>query len=204
MLVETHLREDSQRAVSRQLRKQGWSVFAEEAFLTGKSEKGNSAGLMVLVARHLRASGPDADLRDAALIGSTQVDCRWMAVQVRLRGVNLLLIEAYFFTGLGCAGPNLALLEALQTVIKLYQGPVLVAADWQFTPSELQASGWLSKVGMTLLHQIGPAHTCAAAHGGGRCIDYFVLSSWAVPLVTRVEVDPRVPWSPHTLQCLAP
>ena len=81
------------------------------------------------------------------------------------------LCSGYLHTGIGIQSKrNLDWLQAAAGVISTLSGPWILAADFNCTPQQLEATGWLKLVGGTI---ISPNHpTCK-----NRVIDFFVVSS---------------------------
>ena len=82
------------------------------------------------------------------------------------------------------------MLESVATTLLGVKGPWFIGMDTNFTPAELEETGWLKKVG-------GVVHCPTDATCNGQVYDYFVTSASMTSLVLTVQVigDYRCP--PH-------
>ena len=87
---------------------------------------------------------------------------------VRKGGIHLA--SAYLHSSLGVKHKkNLDMLQAMAGVFSTLKGPWVLAADFQCTPAQLEATGWLKMVkGKIVAPNVS---TCM-----GRVIDFFVVS----------------------------
>ena len=53
-------------------------------------------------------------------------------------------MSAYLWTNEGLSPRNLDLLQCLAHVLSTIDGPWVVGADWNLTPADLEAAGWLA------------------------------------------------------------
>jgi len=81
-------------------------------------------------------------------------------------------------------------LQAVAGVLKTLRGPWIFAADFQNTPEELEASGWLKLVGGKIVAPAVP--TC-----GKRIIDFFVVSLDLAEAVMGVKTVGDALCKPH-------
>ena len=83
---------------------------------------------------------------------------------------GLHVASAYLYSWLGVKHKlNLDLLQAIAGVLSTLKGPWVLAADFQCTPAQLEATGWLKLVkGKVVAPRVS---TCM-----GRVIDYFVVA----------------------------
>ena len=81
------------------------------------------------------------------------------------------LASVYLHTSVGASAPcNLDLLEAAAAVLRSLQGPWILGGDFNATPAELAATGFLRLAGNAVIKAPGDATA------GTREIDYFVVS----------------------------
>jgi len=82
---------------------------------------------------------------------------------------------------------NLDTLHGMMLALKAVRGPWCVGGDWNCTPEELEATGWLKLVGGVI--KAPPTPTC-----NGRVIDFFVVSSSLdhAALMVRAVSDARL------------
>ena len=95
--------------------------------------------------------------------------------------------------GAGLDGPNADMLDALAVLVRSAGKPWVIAADWQNTPDELAATGWVEAVAGAIAACGLP--TCYGA-GQPREFDLFVIDKSLQPLVRGVGVDLTAPFRP--------
>ncbi len=99
---------------------------------------------------------------------------RWNASHVRVKNKTIQFIEAYFVTAEGMTGDNLKILHQLYIFMSSSHLPVVIAADWQAEPYQLEQTGWLKKTNTRVVVPPDILATCSASKG--RVLDYFVVS----------------------------
>ena len=111
----------------RPLHKVGFEMVGGEAFST--SRHGTKGGVAVLTKTHLQSR---------VMQHFTVEGCGFCAVEIRVRGVSLLLLSLYLknSTPLHCH-PNAEILARLVAVIKHHSGQWLVAGDFNLSPQEV-------------------------------------------------------------------
>ena len=101
----------------------------------------------------------------------------------------------YFHDGVGIGHElNTKVLNGTATRVKALQGPFVLAADWNCTPKELAATGFLKLIGGHVVHPVNK--TCTA--GKGRILDYFVVSLSMLPYVRGAFNVEDAATSPHS------
>ena len=101
------------------------------------------------------------------------------------------ILSVYLWHSEGLTARNLDLLQTLAHVISRLRGPWLLAGDFNITPQELVASGWLQLVrGCCCAPQ---APTC-----GKKMYDFFVTSSSLAGLIAGVSVVHNGRFHPHS------
>ena len=86
---------------------------------------------------------------------------------------------------------NLDWLQAAAGVLKTLKGPWVLGADFNCTPEQLQATGWLKLVGGKIVAPI-------LATNGTRTIDFFVVSLNLVDAVAGIVVVEDALCKPHS------
>ena len=77
----------------------------------------------------------------------------------------------YMFCGVGVTAKcNLDLLESMAFALSGLTGPWILGGGWNCTPAELEATGWVEKVG-------GVVHAPKAATCNGKVYDFFVVAA---------------------------
>ena len=95
---------------------------------------------------------------------------------------GIYVLSAYFWSSIGIAERNMALLKSIAFLIRRLRGPWLLAADWNFSPQVLQESGWLRLVE-------GKIRSSGVATCKGNELDHFVVAArinHAVLAVARI------------------
>ena len=166
----TAARVDSARAEAKGLK---WSACLSQAHPTAAAA--GSGGCVVAV----RASSGIHD-NTTALVSEPyrhRVAVSWVDGIVP-GGVHC--ISAYFRHSEGLSPANMALLDELTVVIRSLTGPWLLAADWNFSPAVLVASGWTKVVrGEVFATSLPTCHDSTYA--------YFVVHSQLAKYVVAVQ-----------------
>ena len=81
-----------------------------------------------------------------------------------------MLCEVYLITGTGMTDDNLNILRQLQVLQALVNMPLILAGDWNCTPQELAATGWLEEC-MLVPCVPDVASTCTV---GDRVLDFLL------------------------------
>ena len=79
-------------------------------------------------------------------------------------------------------------------LVSLTRHPVVIAADWQATPTELGDTGWMARLGLA---PVIPENTDTNCSVGGRLIGFVIASHEPLGAVVSVETISDVPWGPH-------
>ena len=127
---------------------------------------GRSAGVAVGCRKHI---GMDEAFADEELPEELRGRFTVKRVGAVCKG-GMLLASAYLHTSLGVKHKtNLDMSDAVAAVLSTLKGPWVLAADFQCTPAQLEATGWLKMVKGRVVAPNMP--TCM-----GRVIDFFVVS----------------------------
>ena len=152
---------------------------------------GPSAGVAVCVRSHvgMRCSTVEAVKGDG--IGS-RVNLKWIGAAMP---GGFHCGSLYLHDGIGLDHElNLKVLQGIAARVNLLQGPLVLSADWNGTPEELVATGFLKLIGGHIIRPVGK--TCSA--GKGRILDYFVVSSSMLPYVRGAFNVEDAGASPHS------
>ena len=122
--------------------------------------------------------------------------CGFSAVELRVKGVSLLLLSVYLKNSspLHCP-PNAEILSRLVAIFKHHTGHWLVAGDFTVEPQEIAVT--------TLVQEIGGQIICTGEptmHGGSE-LD-FVLVNQALEGFISVKADWSAPHRPHASLCI--
>ena len=72
---------------------------------------------------------------------------------------------------------------------------VIAMGDYTIKAEELEASGILKALGLTLIKADNASKTCAS--GKGSCIDYALVTSKFTEAIVDLNTEEVVPWGPH-------
>ena len=116
----------------------------------------------------------------------------WVAMTLRLRGLDILLIQVYLISGMGPKKDNLVRIGeifayALST--KLYY---IVFGDFNMTPGELVSTGIPHRSHASVVTVDAGSPTCRT----GRCLDFIVASADIVPSISGARFV-AAPWKMH-------
>ena len=109
------------------------------------------------------------------MVSRSSNECRWVAGVFRMRGLSVLLIEVYLVVGLGIGKVNFDVLMQLETLIRIHKMPVIIGGDWQATPEELAASGWVARNSLTMVAPTNSASTCNSSCSHMHCLPSLCL-----------------------------
>lgn len=142
-----------------------WNVSIQPCRITDLN--GKSAGAAVGCRSHIGMSNGAAMLEDVQKLQTGRFQLR-KVVCIAKGGVHCG--TPYLHSGIGVqAKSNLDLLHLMAAALAAVTGPWILGGDWNCTPAELEATGWLSVVGGKTFAP--KSDTC-----GKRVIDYFVVS----------------------------
>ena len=120
-----------------------WKMSTEPCLITAKG--GRSAGTAVAARNYIGMSMPEAVETTQELHAKGHFAMRRVAAMGK-GGVHCG--SAYLFSEGGIAAKwNLDLLDTMAFTISGLIGPWIIGGDWNCTPAELEATGWLKKVG---------------------------------------------------------
>ena len=110
----------------------------------GKSEEGTSGGTAVLSKKHLHLSPAGIGHEDESSLDHNGED--WSAIILRLGGISVLYIAAYFDCGIGVAGNNIKKMASIMDFVLLTGLDFIMMADFNMSPDILGFSGWAHKM----------------------------------------------------------
>ncbi|CAK0827738.1 unnamed protein product [Prorocentrum cordatum] len=185
----------------------GYQVSLGKALSTGDGPLQSSGGVGILVAGELAS-------RPLDLPGLGRFDGRIVGRVINAGfDQGLEIYSVYLVNDIGVTGENSEILEVLGALLLCSKRPWIVQGDWNFTPAALQLSGWIQHV-HGVLAASGQA-TCSARaprtargedmeedeltehDGGGRELDFFVVSSAISSCIKDVQAIRGAPLFPH-------
>ncbi len=192
LVQETRKRSnDDMAAAEAAARNAGWSLALAPAART--DAESTSGGTAAGARKHIGVALPTASVDEYPDIPVGRFDAKRVGAVCR-GGVHIITLWLHDSVGIA-AKKNLDLLQSVAAYIAALRGPWLIGADWNGTPSELAATGWLNLVGGAVAAPALP--TC-----NGRVYDYFVVArsfSHAVHSVVRVSDADFGPHAPARL-----
>jgi ribonuclease HI len=196
-VAEHHLSLKDLRGAAKKVANKGWRLIGVPA-RAGPSS-GTSGGVLILSRAHL-AVWPT--LRSPCVCSGPQPVLGhghdWIACEVHLRKGVLTLVVLYLTNSLGMKGCNLGKAAEISRFARGLKGPLAIVGDWNMTPSEVMASGFLAAMGkqnsMRLL-QPPTAFTCTS--GKGRVYDYWAANQQAEALMIEPWPVLACPWKVH-------
>ena len=180
LVQETHIKEDQGDLVATHVGPFGYRAFSLPGFPTGAG--GNSGGLAIVFKSHLDVRKSHHFLHQGA---------GFQAVVLRIKGVDLFLVNLYLRSDEGFRGPvNALILSHLIPYLRSLNGEFIVAGDFNEDISVMVTTCIDQEVRGSWLHS-GDS-TCA---GGGN-IDYGILSK-GISVGASLLVDWVTPFAPH-------
>ena len=104
-------------------------------------------------------------------------------------------MTVYGEVGGGITGANSDLLTSIQKKTDGGRRFVIAAGDFNIAADELEASGLLDALGLTLVRPEGVDITCTS--GKGAMLDYVLVTTRFATAVVSVKAVQSVPWGPH-------
>ena len=101
----------------------------------------------------------------------------------------------YLYDGEGMSDRNSNIMYQIMLLKQALRLPLLCVGDFDLTPDEMKASGWLSKLGVVARAPTDTTTTTTLS--ADRIIDYVLVSSDTAHLVQSVKVHLAGPWRPH-------
>ncbi|CAE7672294.1 unnamed protein product [Symbiodinium sp. CCMP2592] len=180
LVQETHIKEEQGDLLATHVGAFGYQAFSLPGHPTGGG--GNSGGLAIVFKKHL-------DVRKSHHFLHQGVG--FQSVVLRIRGVDIFLVNVYLKTGEGFRGPtNAIILSNLIPFLRSLQGEFLVAGDFNEDISVLVTTSLAQEARGQWVHT--GASTCT---GGGN-IDFGLVSK-GLALGVSVRADWITPFAPH-------
>ena len=195
-VVEHHVPVNKLHTLKNDAKALGRDFYGTAASPSLKSQTGTSAGVAILPQRRLAVSQPSDSALEMALGLQEAQYARWYPVNIRLKHVTVTYIVVYLFTAEGLSPRNQEILHQIYLYMSLVNGPFVVVGDWQVHPTILAGSAWFSLVNLEFAIPVGLTATCQTSGGSASMIDYFLVSSCLVPVISVQPVF-DVPWKPH-------
>ena len=164
-----------------------WKLSVEPCLITKAG--GRSAGTAVATRNYIGMTKPKAVEATQRLHAPGRFAMRRVAAMGK-GGINCG--TPYLNSSVGItARCNLDLLETIAFTLASITGPWMLGGDWNCTPPELEATGWVKKVG-------GIIHAPQSATCNGKVYDFFVVSANVSSQVRGTFVIGDAGLTPHS------
>ena len=163
-----------------------WSVSINPCAITGNG--GKSAGTAVATRTHIGMSLPSAVQATSHLHAKGRFSMKRISA-ITKGGLHSGSI--YLKDGVGVRSKvNIELLDAVAHTLDNITGPWIIGGDWNCSPEDLAATGWVQRVGGVIKAPAGP--TC-----NDNTYDFFVVSKSIADDVNSVHLIGDAGLSPH-------
>ena len=190
-MAEHHVPRKGIKAARNWCQQAGWRSTWSAAKASGRSDKGTSGGTAVLSKKHLHLSPARIGLEKEDTLEHHGPD--WSAIVIKVGGISVLYLCAYFDCGIGVAGDNISKMASIMDFVKSSGLEFIMMADFNMTPDILSFSGWAQKLGGEILIPSNVESTCST----GRMLDYAVVSLKLKEAILSFEALRNVPWKSH-------
>ena len=168
----------------------GRRCFATSARPTGNSIHGNSGGVLLAPLKTHAILPVDFPHNTQLYHANDDI----VAFIVRLRGVDVMIVQVYFETGTGLGATNLGKLKKIAKLVKESKLMFVAFGDWNLSPLKLADSSFMHMMQAQIILAENGADTCAA--GKGAVLDYIVASTPLCASISEVEFF-KAPWKTH-------
>lgn len=109
--------------------------------------------------------------------------------------VEVILMHVYGNVGMGIKDANFEMLVEIAAVADGGRRMAIAMGNYNIKAEELEASGILRALGLTLVEAENTDKTCTS--GKGSCIDYALVTTRFVDAIVDMKAVKAVPWGPH-------
>ena len=205
LLQEHHLSPDRCVEARAWCQKRGWKALFSPALPGSKDDHRSwTAGVAILVREALGLARWTAGLQELAPQTSDDgiVPGRLVAgIVTLLDGVAIAVASGYWFSGQGLKECNLRLFSAVCQLAQATTLDIVVGGDFQSEPVLAQELDCFALAGLVLKTASRDKTTCTSKFGG-RCIDWFLMSSSLGAAVDQIEVRKEAFTRPHSPVCV--
>ena len=187
MVQEAKLRDDAIEVAEQFAKLAKWNCSIKGCLVTDKG--GDSAGVAVCCRAHLGMTAGPGDSSKAQAAHPGRIHIRRVGAICK-GGVHNMSVYCYDKFPIG-GKPNLDLLHHLAAIICKLVGPWILAGDFNCTPAELIATGFLKLVK-------GQVHAPEAPTCNGKVYDFFVVAQSLSHAVFGVHTIGDALCSPHS------
>ena len=182
LIQEHHLEENAVEQAGLQAVRKGWQPLLMAA---AQSKKGGThGGVGILFREHMSVHHHQQFMKEG---------CGWIAAVLTEADQQILVISIYLKHSVGIQeDTNAAIVGALMACVQQWQGPWIVAGDWNLEPSELIQSEMPSLLKGEV---VAPD---SASTNTGSLLDFSMASRDLSPHL-HLQVEWECPWKPHGL-----
>jgi len=108
-----------------------------------------------------------------------------------------LAVSAYLHDTQGLSDENLGILANIGSCVAKSRMPFLLGADFNMSPAQVEASGFLDKVAAAVVVDMRCSGTCRGRTGSFSTIDFFVASKHLAMSVAKIKADMDTAPRPH-------
>ena len=179
----------------------GWNSTASAASATERSAKGNSAGVLAAIAKHV-SNRPLTICSDVE--GSTTSNPQLTGRSFYLQDIEIIAVGSYLEGVVGFSHANHKVLRDIDVITRGGKIPFLCGIDANKNKADWSEIMWgdksfLDHVGAEILEVTNSLFTCRGKSGtaGGSMIDYFIIFRSLLGLVLSVLADFSSECAPH-------
>lgn len=186
--THTHLSKKGTLAMLKQMRQgKKWSTVA--ACRSKKLDrKGLSAGIAISTRKDVKAMLPDCD--HEGITGNS----RFISAILKAES-EVVLIHVYGHVGMGITDVDFEMPLEVAAATDGGRRIVIAMGDFNMKAEELEASGILRSLGLTLIRLENSTNTCTC--GRGSCIDYALVTLGYTDAIVDIKAVKAAPWGPH-------
>jgi len=113
----------------------------------------------------------------------------------RLRGRNLVPVMCYLTCTIKYTGDNITKMNQIGSFVRSLKDIWVLAGDFNLTPEEMVKTGWLDKIGGTIIVPHNTMYTCTA--GQARILDYIIIPTGAEIFFRNLLAVEDGAWTSH-------
>ncbi len=199
-IVEHHMPESSSFDLRNNYAVRGYRIFNNPARPSCNSAEGTHGGELIACKKYHNVTSIDPEVFEH-ISKHTSEPCSLTACLLRLKGHNVLLIALYLWSGQALSDKNFAILKQVRILKDIIKKPALVFGDWNMSPEQLAASGWLDLLGFRVNFLV-PKHVTSTMHKfSDRVIDYAIVDTCISHIPGDLEADIDTPFLHLGLSC---
>ena len=113
----------------------------------------------------------------------------------RLKGRNIVPVMCYLTCTIGYSGDDVLKLDQIGSFLRALKDIWVLAGDFNLTPEEMAKSGWLDRIGGTIIVPHNTTYTCTA--GQARMLDYVIIPVGAEIFFRNLLAIEDGAWTSH-------